>query len=168
MFWPVTNLARSEQRNTTTSATSSGVPTRASGVFVAMWSAMPSMRSSRSVSLVWIIPGDTAFARTVGAYSWAALAVSATTPLRRPVGRVAGRRTRPADGRGAHDAAAPAREQVGRRRLDAVDHASEVQPDDALPFVDGPVVDLGQVARARVVEHAAEPAERCRRVVDGS
>ena len=59
---------------------SSGVPTRASGVFAAMCSAMPSMVSSTSVSPVWIIPGDTAFALTLGAYSCAAFAVSATTP----------------------------------------------------------------------------------------
>src|ERR1043166_1951372 len=32
-----------------------------------------------SVSPVWIIPGDTAFTRIVGAYSSAAVAVSATT-----------------------------------------------------------------------------------------
>src|SRR5262249_43022009 len=50
--------------------------------------------------------------------------------------------------------------------LDAVEHTAEVQADDALPFVPGPLMDLGQVAPARIVEHGAEPAERCCSVVD--
>jgi hypothetical protein len=54
------------------------------------------------------------------------------------------------------------------RRFDAVEHAPEVQTDDPLPFVHRPVVDLGQVARARVVEHGAQPSERRGGVVDRS
>jgi hypothetical protein len=80
MFWPVTNRARSEQRNTTTSATSSGAPIRASGVFSRKASIRSGNIFSGSVSLVSIIPGETAFTRTVGAYSKAATAVSATIP----------------------------------------------------------------------------------------
>ena len=36
-----------------------------------------------------------------------------------------------------------------------------------VPFVDGPLVHLREVARARVVEHGAQTVELLRRVVDG-
>ncbi len=73
--------AMSEARNVTTSAMSSGVPTRSSGVLAAIAGAAcsPCSVSSSSVIAVWIIPGDTALTRIVGAYSSAADAVSAAT-----------------------------------------------------------------------------------------
>ena len=56
------NDASSEQRNRTAPATSSGSPSLPSGVFVsiAAWASS----GSTSVSLEWMYPGATTFART--------------------------------------------------------------------------------------------------------
>ena len=59
---PVTNEASSEQRKRTAPATSSGVPSRASGVFARIACCTSSGRTS--VSAVWMYPGATAFTRT--------------------------------------------------------------------------------------------------------
>jgi len=58
------------------------------------------------------------------------------------------------------------RQQMRRGRLDAVEHAAQVEAHDAVPFVDRPLVHLREVARPCVVEHGAEPVELRRRVVD--
>ena len=80
MFCPVTKRARSEQRNTTTSAMSSGSPIRATGVPVSKRSTWSGMNSNIwAVMAVRIIPGETALTRMDGAYSRAADAVSAAT-----------------------------------------------------------------------------------------
>jgi hypothetical protein len=81
MFWPVTNLARSEHKNTTTSAMSSGVPIRPAGVFATMRSTRSGKFSIKgAVRAVAIIPGETALQRTDGPYSRATLAQKAATP----------------------------------------------------------------------------------------
>ncbi len=80
MFWPVTKRARSEHKKTTTSAMSSGSPTRPTGVPVSKRSSWSGMNSNHgAVMVVRIIPGDTAFTRMAGPYSRAADAVSAAT-----------------------------------------------------------------------------------------
>ena len=80
MFCPLTKRARFEQRNTTTSAMSSGSPIRPTGVPVSKRSVWLGMNSNIcSVMAVRIIPGDTALTRMVGPYSRAAEAVSAAT-----------------------------------------------------------------------------------------
>ncbi len=77
----MTNRARSEHKNTTTSAMSSGVPIRPSGVFSTIRSVMSgNPSSSGAVRPVAIIPGETALALIVGAYSSATDEQNAATP----------------------------------------------------------------------------------------
>lgn len=81
------NRARSEHRKTKTPAISSGSPTRCSGVRATISSSIPSKVSNKGwVSAVRTMPGDTALTRMVGAYSRAAVAVSATTAALAAVG----------------------------------------------------------------------------------
>ena len=72
--------ARSEQRNTTTFAMSSGWPRRFNGVCSIARASSPGTAHSGSVSFVAMDPGEIALTRIDGAYSNAAVAVSATTP----------------------------------------------------------------------------------------
>src|SRR5439155_25436960 len=64
-LWPVIHRARSESRNTTSSATSSGSPTRPSGIFAARPASSAS--SIGPVIFARTTPGDTALTRIVGA-----------------------------------------------------------------------------------------------------
>ena len=75
------NRARSEQRKTTTSAMSSGSPSRPIGVVRSKRSRSSGRNCRRgSVRAVTIIPGDTELTRMSGPYSRAADAVMAATP----------------------------------------------------------------------------------------
>ena len=147
MFWPVTKRARSEQRNTTTSAMSLGRADpgeRRLGRSCAPRGRARAARGAASVSGVAIMPGDTALTRIVGAYSSAADAVSATTAA-----LAAAYGASPAAGRvpeiDAVDTIAPPPDSQDERRdrLEAVEHAGEVERDDALPLGELPVVDRG-------------------------
>ena len=80
MFCPVTNRARSEHKKTTTSATSSGSPTRPTGVPLTKRSSWSGMYWNQgAVMAVRIMPGETEFTLIDGPYSRAADAVSAAT-----------------------------------------------------------------------------------------
>src|ERR1019366_4011145 len=98
-------------------------------------------RNKMSVNPVWIIPGDTALTRTVGAYSSAAVAVSAATAAFAAAHR-----------------AAPALDDQGPPLPEAVEHPREVEADDALPLGYVPLVDLGHVRSPGVVEQRVEAA----------
>src|SRR5438552_7054636 len=71
--------AASEQRNATTPATSSALPTRCSGVLDSAAARHSSFDVTSAVSGVAISPGDTQFTRIVGPYSMAAVIVRFTT-----------------------------------------------------------------------------------------
>src|SRR5581483_9038924 len=72
--------AASEQRNATTPATSSAVPTRRNGVPDSAAARHESFAVTSAVSGVSMSPGDTQLTRIAGAYSSAAVIVRLTTP----------------------------------------------------------------------------------------
>src|SRR4051812_1214238 len=71
--------AASEERNATTPATSSAVPTRCNGVADSAAASQDSLDVTSAVSCAAMSPRDTQFTRIVGAYSIAAVAVRLST-----------------------------------------------------------------------------------------
>ena len=117
------------------------------------------------------MPGDTALTRIVGAYSSAAVAVSAATAA-----LAAAYGASPADGRvpeiDAVDTIAPPPDSrmSGATGLEAVEHAGEVEVDDAVPLGELVVVDRAtsscrprccRAARARRAARCASSAAAC-------
>ena len=169
MFCPVTNRARSEHKKTTTSATSSGSPTR------------PDRRPlDEALLLVRHVlepgrgHGRTDHARRHRVHPDGRSVFESRRRGQRRHGRLAGRigpfsrrRTRPADRRGAHDRAAAARQHVRRRSTDARPHSGEVHPQHTVPFRQVELVETVERRRARVVVDDRQAAQLRRRVVHG-
>ena len=119
------------------------------------------------VRSVAIIPGETQFARIVGPYSRAAVAVRLTTPALAALYGAS-----PCRGRVAFKVATvtrlppPAASRIGIAAAEGVEDAVEVDADDQPPLLVRVLVERLVAPDAGVGDHIGEPAHRGRRGLD--
>ena len=168
-FCPVTNRASGEQRNTMTSAISSGSPKRPRGVAASMGVRNPSIDQAISVSRG---PHE-ARGHAVGADGLGAV-LEGDAPrqrddagLRRRVGRLTAGRDDPALRHDRHHRTTSARPEVRIRGAHRGEGPPQVDADEVLPLVVAVAIERLERADPGVGDHHREPAELRRGLVDG-